>query len=73
MSRTAETVWGATHRRIRVPVKSNPAAVLAAIKWASTVSVAVCAKALPPHQEKMASAVPMLAVMPHLFRTSWIL
>jgi len=41
----ADAGSGATHKRASVPVKSNPAAVLAATKWASMVSVVFCANA----------------------------
>ena len=43
-------------KRARVPVKSNPAAFRAAIKWASIASGAVCANAPAAHRiEKMAA------------------
>jgi hypothetical protein len=48
---------GATHKRAKVPVKSNPAAFLAATKWASIASAVYCANALAPHRvEKRKSA-----------------
>src|SRR5271154_3827710 len=48
-ARTGRTIGGATHKRARVPVKSNPAAFLAAIKWASIASE-FCADAIATHK-----------------------
>ena len=49
---------GATHNRAKVPVKSNPAAILAATKWVSTASGVFCAKAPAVHKiEKMAAGL----------------
>src|SRR5277367_5362393 len=52
-SRGGPNVGGATHKRARVPVKSNPAAFLAAIRWASYASGLFCAKALAPDKLEM--------------------
>ena len=50
----SEPLAGATHKRASVPVKSNPAAFLAATKWASIASGVFCANALAAHRiEKM--------------------
>src|SRR5216683_391073 len=57
---TLGTATGATHKRAKVPVESNPAAVLAAIKWASIGFEVFCASALAPYMlKKTDSAMPM--------------